>query len=294
MMPKKILILGSKGMLGQELVRVFDEGGFDVTGWDQGDIDVTDTVSTRERIVSLSPDVIVNAVGYNAVDACETDESEFKKAWRINAEVPGELAEVAKERGVVFVHYSTDYVFDGEQQGDGYAEDAEPNPLCKYGESKRGGEKSVAAIGGQYYVIRLSKLFGKPAISASAKQSFFAKMAEVAREKGAVSAVDDENGCFTYAPDLAFATFSLVVDSAPSGVYHLVNEGPATWYGSLVKYFKIAGIQTDVTAVRGDAFPRPARRPKDSTLRNTKRPKLRELNDALREFTKSQGSGSER
>ncbi|MEI6650494.1 MAG: dTDP-4-dehydrorhamnose reductase [Candidatus Moraniibacteriota bacterium] len=283
-MQKKILILGSKGMLGQELVRVFAEGGHDVTGWDQGDIDVTDTVSSREKIVAIAPDVIINAVAYNAVDACETDEAEFAKAWRLNAEVPGELAAIAEALGAVFIHYSTDYVFDGEQRGDGYAEDAEPNPLCKYGESKRGGEKTVSAIGGKYYIIRLSKLFGKPAVSASAKQSFFAKMAEMANGNDFVSAVDDENGCFTYAPDLAEASYALAMDSAPSGIYHLVNEGAATWYGALVEYFKIAGIKATVTAVPGDAFPRPARRPKDSTLRNTKRPKLRNLRDALTDF----------
>lgn len=286
-MQKKVLVIGSKGMLGQELVRVFGEGGHEVTDWDFGDIDVTDRDEAREKIVALAPDIIVNAVGYNAVDLCESDESESKKAWRINAEVPGELADVAKELGAVFVHYSTDYVFDGEQQRDGYAEDADPNPVSKYGESKLGGERSVAAIGGTYYVVRLSKLFGAPASSAGGKQSFFAKMEEIAREKGAVSAVDDENGCFTYAPDLADATLSLLLDSAPSGVYHLVNEGAATWYGALRQYFEIVGADATVYPVSGDAFPRPARRPKDSTLQNTKRPKLRSLREALGAFADS-------
>ncbi|MEI7749395.1 MAG: SDR family oxidoreductase [Candidatus Moraniibacteriota bacterium] len=283
-MQKRILILGAKGMLGQELVRVFVEGGHDVTGWDFSEIDVTDLAAAREKIATLAPDIIINAVGYNAVDLCESDVAEAKKAWRLNAEVPGELAVVAKEIGAVFVHYSTDYVFDGEQHSDGYAEDAKPCPVSKYGESKLGGERSVAAVGGMYYIIRLSKLFGAPALSAGGKESFFAKMAAVAKERGVVSAVDDENGCFTFAPDLAAATYALVLDSAPSGVYHLVNEGSATWYGALVEYFTISGIKAEVTAVPGDAFPRPARRPKDSTLRNTKRPKLRNLRDALTDF----------
>jgi dTDP-4-dehydrorhamnose reductase len=286
-MNRKTLILGAKGMLGQELVRVFGEGGHEVTGWDFGDIDVTDRDGAREKIVALRPDVVINAVGYNAVDLCESDESESKRAWRINAEVPGELAEVAKELGAVFVHYSTDYVFDGEQVGNGYAEDAEPNPVSVYGKSKLGGEKSTATVGGHYYVIRLAKLFGVPATSAGGKQSFFAKMEEIAREKGIVSAVDDENGCFTYAPDLAEATVSLVLDSAPAGVYHLVNEGAATWYGALRQYFGIVGVGAEVNPVSGDAFPRPARRPKDSTLQNTKRPKLRSLREALGAFADS-------
>ncbi len=283
-MERKVLILGSEGMLGQELIRSFGGGGFAVTGWDRNDIDVTDAGATREKITTLSPDVIINAVAYNAVDLCESDESESKKAWRINGEVPGELSEVAKELGAVFVHYSTDYVFDGEQTIGGYAEDAEPNPLSVYGRSKLDGERSVAEADGKSYVIRLSKLFGRPAVSAGGKESFFAKMAKVAHEKGAVSAVDDENGCFTYAPDLADATRSLILDEAAPGVYHLVNEGPATWYGALVEYFRITGIDAPVTPVSGDAFPRPAKRPKDSTLRNTKRPLLRNLIEALRDF----------
>lgn len=283
-MAKKALVLGSKGMLGQELVRVFGEGGFDVTGWDFGDIDVTDAEGAREKIVALAPRVILNAVAYNAVDLCESDGTEDAKAWRLNAEVPGELAAVAKELGATFVHYSTDYVFDGEEPGDGYAEDALPDPVSKYGESKLGGERAVAGVGGSYFVIRLAKLFGKPAASAGAKESFFAKMAAIAREKGTVSAVDDENGRFTYAPDLADATLSLVLDEAASGIYHLVNEGAATWYGALSEYFRIAGVDAEVVPVSGDAFPRPARRPKDSTLLNTKRPALRDYREALASF----------
>ena len=291
-MIKKVLILGSKGMLGQELVCVFSEAGHKVTGWDFGDIDVNDASDTREKIIMLHPDVIINAVAYNAVDLCEEDENEFEKAWRLNAEVPGELASVALEIWAVFAHYSTDYVFDGEQRSGGYSEDAIPNPVSRYGESKFIGEKSVAAIGGRYFIIRLSKLFGMPASSVSAKKSFFAKMEEVAREKGAVSAVDDETGCFTYAPDLASATYSLVLDSAPVGVYHLVNEGSVSWYEALREYFRIIRIDAEIMPVSGASFTRPARRPKDSTLCNTKRPALRDYREALESFANRKESGS--
>ena len=256
-----------------------------MTGWDLGDIDVTDTDAAREKISALSPDIILNAVAYNAVDRCEEDGEEARKAWRLNAEVPGELAEIAREIDAVFVHYSTDYVFDGEQTIGGYVEDAEPRPVSRYGGSKYVGEKSVMAVGGRYYVVRLSKLFGEPAKSAGGKESFFAKMGTIAAMKGEVSAVDDENGCFTYAPDLADATLSLVSDEVPFGTYHLVNEGAATWYEALVEYFRIAGIDATVTPVSGAEFPRPARRPKDSTLRNTKRPPLRDYRDALGAFS---------
>lgn len=286
-MSKKALILGSEGMLGQELIRSFGEGGFAVAGWDRGDIDVTDTAATREKITVLAPDIIINAVAYNAVDACEEDESEFRKAWRLNAEVPGELATLAGELDAPFVHYSTDYVFDGEQRNGGYSEDAPPNPVSRYGESKRGGEEAVLAVGGAYYVIRLARLFGWPAVSAGGKESFFSKMEQIAREKGVISVVDDERGNFTYAPDLADATRALVLDEAAPGVYHLVNEGSTTWYEATHAYFRLAGVDADIQSVSGDTFPRPARRPKNSTLINTKRPPLRELSQALQDFAEN-------
>lgn len=288
-----MLILGSEGMLGQELVRSFGEAEFDVTGWDRDDIDVTDTESAREKISALAPDIIVNAVAYNAVDACEEDEDEFRKAWRLNAEVPGELARIASDLGAVFVHYSTDYVFDGEQRNGGYREDASPNPVSRYGESKRGGEEAVISVGGRYFVIRLAKLFGKPAVSAGAKESFFAKMEQIAREKGRISVVDDERGNFTYAPDLADATRALILDESAPGIYHLINEGSVTWYEAITEYFRFAGVEADVSPVSGSTFPRPARRPKDSTLLNTKRPPLRDLASALRDFSDARKRGVE-
>lgn len=279
----RALVIGSKGMLGSELVRTLCFAGNDVTGWDHSDCDVTDSDATRKAIFGLRPDVIFNAVAYNAVDACEESEAEYGKAWRLNALVPGQLAAVAKELDAVFVHFSTDYVFDGEAIG-GYDEDAEPHPVSRYGDSKLGGERSVQQVGGRYSIIRLSKLFGRSTDAVSGKRNFFEKMRERADAKTLVQVVDDERGCFTYAPDLAEATYMLVVDRAAPGIYHLMNEGTMTWYEAAREYFRIAGIDSTVGPISGDAFPRPARRPRDSTLLNRKRPKLRPFIDALQAF----------
>lgn len=281
---KNVLILGAKGMLGQELVRVFAEGGeYAVTGWDFDDIDVTDFVTAERKIREAAPALILNAVAYNAVDQCEESEEEYGKAMLLNAEVPGFLARIAKDLGATFVHYSSDYVFDGENTT-GYAEDATPKPLSKYGVSKWEGEKRVIAEGGKYYVVRLSKLFGIPASSASGKKSFFAKMLEIAQGKAEVSAVDDEKSCFTYAPDLARATQSLVEDGAAFGIYHLPNSGAVTWYEAARELFRVADIEVVVKPVSADAFPRPARRPHTSELFNTRRPALRSYTEVLAEF----------
>lgn len=281
---RKVLILGAKGMLGQELARVYREDeGYDVTAWDVEDIDVTDFASAEEKIRAVEPSLIVNAVAYNAVDACEESEEEYAKAMNLNAEVPGFLARIAKDMDATFIHYSTDYVFDGENV-DGYVEDAEPRPISKYGMSKREGEKRVIAEDGKYYLIRLSKLFGKPAASVSAKKSFFEKMLEAAKGKAEVAAVDDEKSCFTYAPDLALGSKVLEQDGRPYGIYHLVNENAVTWYEAARELFRIAGVDVVVKPVSADAFPRSARRPRVSALRNTKFIEFRPYTEALQEF----------
>lgn len=284
MVSEKVLVLGAKGMLGQELARVFGtDGKYEVTGWDREEIDVTDFVAAEKKIKEYAPKIILNAVAYNAVDQCEESDEEYAKAMALNSEVPKFLARIAKEIGAIFVHYSTDYVFDGENM-QGYAEDAEPNLLSRYGMSKREGEKNVLAAGGKNYLIRLSKLFGKPALSETGKKSFFEKMLETAREKLEISVVDDEKSCFTYAPDLAQATLVLIQDNAPYGIYHLPNSGGATWYEAALELFRLAKIDIVVKPISSDAFPRPAKRPKYSVLLNTNRPVLRSYTEALAEF----------
>lgn len=143
---RKILILGAKGMLGQELVRCYGEDeGYAVIGWDIEDIDVTDFPEAEKKIRAVSPDVMLNAIAYNAVDQCEENEEEYQKAFLLNAEVPAFLARLAQDMGAAFIQYSTDYVFDGESE-DGYAEDALPRPLSKYGMSKWEGEKAILSV----------------------------------------------------------------------------------------------------------------------------------------------------
>ncbi len=273
-------------MLGQELVRVFsDDEKCHVVGWDQEEIDVTDEARLRSRVLELRPDIILNAIAYNAVDTCETDEAEYAKAIALNVTLPRNLARLARELDAVLVQYSTDYVFGGAVgRTDPYTEDASQEPVQRYGQTKAAGECEVLAVGGKAYVIRLSKLFGKPAASAGGKQSFFGMMLELGRTKPEVMAVDGEQSCFTFAPDLAEASKELIEDRATFGVYHLVNEGVATWYEGVRELYRLAGIKTKVIPVASDHFPRPARRPEFSALANTKRPKLRPYTETLAEF----------
>ncbi len=280
---KKVLVIGARGMLGGEIVKQFGQDeNYEVLGWDFGEIDITDAESSNEKIRQEEPEIIINCAAYNNVDEAETEEG-FKKALALNADAPKTLAEIAKEIDAVFVQYVTDYVFDGEK-GE-YVEDDEKSPISKYGESKARGEDNVKKVGGKYYLVRISKLFGLPGKSENAKKSFFETMLNLAKERNELKGVDSEKSCFTYVSDLAEATKSLLEEKYPFGVYHLINEGAVTWYEGVLKLFEIAGIKNvSVLPVGSDEFPRLAKIAKSTVLINTKFPKLRHYEDAIKDW----------
>jgi dTDP-4-dehydrorhamnose reductase len=129
-------------------------------------------------------------------------------------------------------------------------------------------------------------LFGPKGESGAAKQSFFDLMLKAAQGKAGLEIVNEEVSCFTYTPDLAMATKKLVESDKGFGIYHLINPGPATWYQAAVELFRLAGVTARVAPVKADKFPRPAKRPKFSTLLNTKFEALRPWKDALAEYLK--------
>lgn len=300
-------------MLGQELVALFaQDAAYRVTAWDRDDVDVTQAGVLRVRLVESLPDVIINAVAYNAVDACENDGVQRAAARSLNVRVPENVAKIASACGATMVHYSSDYVFDGERprygedlnphccgqgcatcthKGDAahlpywaYHENDVPRPLSVYGTSKYDGERAVAQHADRYYVIRLSKLFGKPAQSAVGKKSFFDTMLRLGKEKSEVRVIDGETSKFTYAPDLARATKDIIERQMAPGVYHAANEGACTWYEGVRTLYALAGITTPVVPIAPADMPRPARRPASSVLKVTKIPQLRHYKDALAEY----------
>lgn len=283
----KILILGSQGNLGSQLVKVFESGN-DVIAWDRSEVDIADKELLQKKISEIKPGVIINAIAYNAVDKCESDDKEGELAEKINVKAVGYLAEEALAIGATIVHYSSDYVFGGRKK-DGYKEDSEPRPINKYGETKLGGEKEIIRLSGKglkWYLIRTSKLFGPKGESEYSKPSFFDVMLKLAKEKNELDVVDEEISCFTYTPDLARATRDLVESDAGYGIYHIVNSGPCTWYNAAKDLFDLAGIKIKINAVASDNFPRSAKRPKNSVLLSAKIKPLRDWQEALKEYLK--------
>lgn len=280
----KTLILGGKGMLGQAFERLFTKQGWNFAIWDREELDITDADAVAKKIEAYNPELIINTAAYNAVDQAEDEPA---VAMAINGTAVEHIVAIAKEIGAILVHYSTDFVFDGTDEV-GYDEDATPDPLSVYGESKLKGEQAV--IDGMddeesaWYVIRTSRLFGIPGASEESKKSFPALMIQIARDKGALSVIDAEIGSPTYVEDLADATIDLVKTGAESGVYHRTNDGSCTWYEYAKEALAAAGIDVPITKIGPDAFPRKAARPAFSVLRTTKLPPMRSWKEAIHEF----------
>lgn len=246
-----ILVVGSKGMLGQELMGLF---GSAARGVDVGEIDITDLQSVQRVLVTLKPRVVVNAAAYTDVDGCET---QAELALQVNGEGVAHLAMISKEIGAKLVQVSTDYVFDG-GKGSPYLEDDPPAPLSIYGESKLAGEMN-AKFNPDHLIVRTQWLYGH------AGKNFVETMLRLAGERSEVSVVDDQIGSPTWTYDLALAIKALI-EKGCSGTYHAANAGFVSWNGFAKEIFRLADLDVAVTAMSTAELNRPAARPLYSTL----------------------------
>ncbi len=291
----KTLIIGAKGMLGQELATVFAD--WEPVLWDIDEIDITDRNQVNVQVSALAPELIINAAAYTNVDACEENE---ELATRVNGVAVGYLADVASRLNATLVHYSTDYVFDGSKQ-EGYSEEDMPNPINAYGRSKLAGERELLSLikepplnppltkggkegnlplgkGGIIYIIRTAWLYGHGG------KNFVETMLSLAEKGEPIKVVDDQIGSPTHAPDLAQATFDLVNSGEEPGIYHRTNSGVTSWYGFAKAIFEVYGKDVDLAPCKTSEYPRPAKRPSYSVLRSTKLLPLRAWQGALGEY----------
>jgi len=280
----KILILGSQGNLGNQLMLSGKAWGHDLIGWDHDDVDLTDWLTTKTKLDQIEIEVMINTVAYNAVDTAETEPGQ-SLAYALNRDLVDNLAAYCQSHGIILVQYSTDYVFSGNQIK-GYKESDQPDPLNHYGLSKAAGEQAIVSRNDslEYYVIRTSKLFGPRGLSASAKASFFDIMLRLAESGDELKGVDSEKSCFTYTPDLAQTTWQILKQKPEKGVYHIVNSQPATWFEALSELKAAAGLVNPIRPIDGLSLPRPAKRPEHSALLMTKLPALRDYREALQEY----------
>lgn len=280
-----ILILGH-GNLGAALAKLYKAQNPLVL--DRHQLDITDPAALKTRLTKLKPSLILNAAAFT--DTAKAETTHRAEAAAVNTTAVGHLAQLAKKLGATLVHYSTDYVFDGQKQS-GYRESDIPSkPLNHYGQTKLEGEKllfeafglnqqtATGALnaGHSFYLIRTSWVFAKTT-------GFPNKMLELAQKLPELKVINDQHGKPTYAPDLAAATKDLLDDRAPFGIYHLTNEPAMTWYDLAQMTFKAAGLSPKVTPVSSHAFPSALKRPAYAVLLNTKRPTLRHIARVLGE-----------
>jgi dTDP-4-dehydrorhamnose reductase len=275
-----VLIIGKNGTLGNEFVRLY---GTEAIGLDRNDLDITDEAAVKSKIIELKPSVIINCAAYNAVDKAEQD---LGTANKINGYAVGYIAKAAREISAIVVHYSTDYVFDGENM-QGYNESDAPNPLSEYGRSKLLGETELAKHTDRYYLIRTTALYGQQGLGESSKINYVDRILQLSKEKEVLEAVIDQFRQPTWTLDLARATKKLIGSQAEFGLYHLANSGQASWYAWAKEILKIRHLPNQLKENIASNFAssgHTAPRPKYGILNNTKTDPLRPWQEALTEY----------
>ncbi|MGF6900964.1 dTDP-4-dehydrorhamnose reductase [Paraburkholderia sp. GAS348] len=268
-----ILVTGINGQVGFELVRTLQGLGH-IVALDRAALDLADAARVKEVVRSIAPHVIVNAAAYTSVDQAE-DEAE--QARLLNAEGPRLLAAEARRLNAWLVHYSTDYVFDGTKR-DSYVEGDVVCPLNVYGQTKADGEHAIAASGCKHLIFRTSWVYGLRGAN------FLRTMLRLAAQRPELSIVADQYGAPTWSRSIAELTanvLSQVVAAEPvrdrtpddrSGIYHLTNQGKASWFEFAQEIFRLWPLpsQPKVEPISARSYNAKARRPENSCLSNDK------------------------
>jgi dTDP-4-dehydrorhamnose reductase len=270
----KILITGKNGQVGWELQRSLASFG-QIVAIDAEEMDLADADAIRRTVREVRPDIIINPAAYTAVDKAESDPD---VAMVVNGTAAGIFAEESKRLGAVLVHYSTDYVFDGDKTAP-YTESDLPNPQSVYGKTKFAGEQAIRASGCKHLILRTSWVYGVHG------GNFVKTILRLAKERDELRIVADQFGAPTWARDLAQATASALNcwktndwDNQLSGLYHLTAGGRTNWHQFAEEIVHLArkydsvlgGKPLNIRPIATHEYPVPAKRPANSVLANDK------------------------
>lgn len=270
-MYKKILLTGINGQVGHALQRQLLLTNINVICLDRGRLDLTQHDEMRRIIQTVKPDLIINPAAYTAVDKAET---EPELAFAINATAPQVIAEEAAKIGAKFIHFSTDYVYNGAKTSP-YLEDDATEPLSVYGKSKLAGEEAIRAVGMPHLIFRTSWVYG------AYGKNFFKTILRLAAERDELRIVADQTGAPTSANSIATAVLDVMDrwQDATTGAYHLVNAGYTSWHGFataiIEEYARLQALNgwlplkvtpAYIQAITTREFPTPATRPANSCL----------------------------
>ncbi|CBW75874.1 dTDP-4-dehydrorhamnose reductase [Mycetohabitans rhizoxinica HKI 454] len=267
-----ILVTGVTGQIGSELVRTM-QGLGKVVAVDRATFDLTEPNQMRAVIRAIKPTVIVNPAAYTAVDAAQSNPD---LAMQVNAKAPGVLAEEARRVGAAMIHYSTDYVFNGEKDSP-YVEEDEADPKNVYGFSKLAGERAIASAGAHHLILRTSWVYGMRG------RNFLLTMLRLGTERDEIKVVADQFGAPTWSNTIATLTAHIVSQALAahdtrqwwqerSGLYHLTAAGSTSWHGFAKAIFDAIALERvpTVMPIPSSDFPTQAERPANSCLSNGK------------------------
>ncbi|KRM60267.1 dTDP-4-dehydrorhamnose reductase [Paucilactobacillus vaccinostercus DSM 20634] len=249
------LVTGANGQLGTELSKMMDDRGLNYWGYDAKDMDITNRDLVFDKIRDLKPDVIFHCAAYTAVDPAEDDGKTLN--WHVNVDGTKNVADAAAEVGATLVYISTDYVFDGTNEGEYQVDDA-TNPQNEYGRAKLAGENAVRAASDNYYIIRTSWVFGEYG------KNFVYTMLNLAKTHDTLTVVNDQVGRPTWTNTLAQFMLYVVKNQAAFGTYQLSNDDSCTWYEFAREILK--DTDTKVLPVTSVQYPQKAKRPAHSIM----------------------------
>lgn len=260
---KTILITGGDGQLGLSIRAVEKQHGKgnNFVYLTSDDFNLTNPLQMEQVVNQYAPAYIINCAAYTAVDKAETQE---EKAFAVNARGPSDLAAICKREGVILIHISTDFVFEGCVPIP-LTEDMQALPTGIYGASKLAGEKAISEQMDRYFILRTSWLYSEY------QSNFLKTMIRLCNEREEISVVYDQVGSPTYAVDLAEMIIAIVNSSSEAfGIYHYSNEGVASWYDFAFEIFKLGTQTIRLIPINSSQYPTPAKRPGYSVMSKDK------------------------
>ncbi|MGI8827771.1 MAG: dTDP-4-dehydrorhamnose reductase [Chloroflexota bacterium] len=254
----RVLVTGGRGQLAADLVSQLVDHEVIALGRDR--LDVRSPTQIRKVIERHRPQIVVNTAAFHRVDRCE---SEPEQSFLVNAAAPRRLAEASRDAGALLVHFSTDYVFDGEK-AEPYVEDDPVRPLSVYGASKAAGESAIRCTTDEHLIVRSSGLYGHRG-QKSHHGNFVETMLRLSMKGEPIPVVADQVLTPTYTRDLAAVVRRLIEEGA-KGTYHVTNGGACSWYEFSLEIMRLAGKKIPVLPTSQLERPLPARRPAYSVL----------------------------
>lgn len=284
----KTLLIGADGQLGADLVKIYPAD--ELVPLTIEDLNVCDYEGVRKILGEHAPEVVINTAAYHRVDECE----EYpERAMEVNALAVANLARVCKDIDAALVHFSTDYVFDGESSRP-YTEEDTPRPQSAYAISKLAGEFYVRYLHEKHFVMRLCGLYGVVG-SMEKGTNFVETMLKLAEEGKDISVVSDQTLTPTYTLALAPAIKALV-ETRRYGLYHMTCEGECSWHEFAAAIFELSGLEANLSPTTSDIYKTPAKRPSYSVLENANLKKIPDMmplphwKDALRDYLEERKS----